>query len=173
MHQGHCASAWFYSPELRRRLYRGCVKTQHVVELDACLSGLGRPWENLVYHLPLPHHCRNLGICQLEMKNILVAIHIFVSFWHRKTILIRCDNAAVVCDLTTRKARDPFLAAAARNIWIELAREDIQAVYKHIPGKVNQLADLLSRWKNTPFQVTNFNRQSCVVNCPHWITGFK
>ena len=38
------------------------VKTHHVVELDACLSGLGGWWENLVYHLPLPHHYGNLGI---------------------------------------------------------------------------------------------------------------
>ena len=28
------------------------VKTHHVIELDACLSGLGGRWENLVYHLP-------------------------------------------------------------------------------------------------------------------------
>ena len=81
------------------------VKTQHLVELDACLSGLGGRWENLVYHLPLPHH---LGIAQLEMVNILVAIHIFASLWHRMSILIKCDNAAAVCVLNTGKVRDPF-----------------------------------------------------------------
>ena len=76
------------------------VKTQHVVELDACLTGLGGGRENLVYHLPLPHHYRKLGIAQL-------VIHIFASFWH-KSILIRFDNAAVVSVITTGKARNPF-----------------------------------------------------------------
>ena len=50
-----------------------------MVELDVCLSGLGGWWENLVYHLPLPHNYGNLGIAQLEMINILVAIHVFAS----------------------------------------------------------------------------------------------
>ena len=118
------------------------VKTHQLVELDVCLSGLGGRWENLVYHLPLPHHYGNLGIAQLEMVNILVVIPIFASIWHRKFILIKCDNAAAVSVLNTRKARDPFLAALARNIWMELAKEDIQAVYRHIPGRVNQVADL-------------------------------
>ena len=126
------------------------VKTHHLVELDACLSGLGGRWENLVYHLLLPHHCGNVGIAQLEMVNILVAIHIFASFCHRKSILIKFDNAATVSVLHTGKARDPFLAAVARNIWMELAKEDIQAVYRHIPGRVNQVADLVSRWRGTP-----------------------
>ena len=93
------------------------VKTHHVVELDACLAGLGGRWENLVYHLPLPNHYKNLGIVQLEMINILVAIRVFVSLWHRKS------------------------------------KKDIQAIYKHIPGKINQVADLLSRWKNATAQL--------------------
>ena len=142
------------------------IRTQHIVELDACLSGLGGRWENLVYHLPLPHHYGNLGIAQLEMVNILVAIRVFAPLWHRKSILIKCDNAAVVSVLTTGKAKDPLLAAIARNIWMELAKKDIQAVYKHIPGEVNQVADLLSRWTNSNAQIT---RLQTLVDSPMWL----
>ena len=142
------------------------VRTQHIVELDACLSGLGGRWESLVYRLSLPHHYGNLGIAQLEMVNILVAIRVFAPLWHRKSILIKCDNAAVVSVLTTRKAKDPFLAAVARNIWMELAKKDIQAIYKHIPGKVNQVADLLSRWTNSNAQLT---RLQTLVDSPMWL----
>ena len=142
------------------------VRTHHVVELDACLGGLGGRWENLIYHLPLPSHYANLGIAQLEMINILLAIRVFASLWHRKSILIKCDNAAVVSVLTTGKAKDPFLAAVARNVWMKLAKKDIQAVYKHIPGKINQVADLLSRWINSPAQIVRL--QSLVEN-PMWL----
>ena len=142
------------------------VRAYHLVELDACLSGLGGRWENLVYHLPLPQYYGNLGIAQLEMVNILVAIRLFASLWHRKSILIRCDNAAAVSVLNTGKARDPFLAAVARNIWLELAKQDIQAVYRHIPGKVNQVADLLSRWQGTQAQCVKL--YSLVEN-PLWL----
>ena len=136
------------------------------MELDACLSGPGGRWEKLVYHLPLPQHYGNLGIAQLEMVNILVAIRLFASLWHRKSILIRCDKAAAVSVLNTGKARDPFLAAVARNIWFELAKQDIQAVYRHIPGKVNQVADLLSRWQGTQCQCV---KQDTLVANPLWL----
>ena len=66
------------------------IRTQHVAELDVCLLGIVGHWENLVHHLPLCHHYRNLDIVQLEMINILVAIHTFLALWHRKSILIRC-----------------------------------------------------------------------------------
>ena len=136
------------------------------MELDACLAGLRGRWENLVYHLPLSHHYGNLGIAQLEMVNILVAICIFASLWHRKSILIKCDNAAAVSVLNTGKARDPFLAAVARNIWTKLAKEDIQVVYRHIPGRMNLVADLLSRWQGTPAQSVKLKH---LVANPVWL----
>ena len=49
---------------------------------------------------------------------------------------------------------------------MELAKKDIQAVYKHIPGKVNQVADLLSRWVNSPAQVI---RLYALVEAPMWL----
>ena len=59
---------------------------------------------------------------------------------------------AVVQVLQTGKARDPFLGACARNIWMEAAKADIDIVYSHIQGRKNVVADLLSRWKNTQIQ---------------------
>ena len=35
---------------------------------------------------------------------------------------------------------------------MKLAREDIQVVYRHISGRANQVADLLSRWQGAPAQ---------------------
>ena len=53
---------------------------------------------------------------------------------------------AVVQVLTTGKARDQILATCARNIWLIAAINNIQFQFSHIPGKNNNLADLLSRW---------------------------
>ena len=62
----------------------------------------------------------------------------------------------------TRKAKDPFLAAVARNIWMELAKKDIQGVYRHIPGKIN----LLSRWKSSTAQL---DRVQMLRDNPMWL----
>ena len=122
----------------------------HVVELDACLVGLGGRCGHLVYHLPIVKHYTNLTIVHLEMVNILVAV--FAHLWSKHRILVKCDNQAVVHVLTTGRTRDAFLAACARNIWLVCAQNDVELLYRHIPGKDNGVADLLSRWKNTTRQ---------------------
>ena len=69
----------------------------------ACLTGLGGRCENKVYHLKIPKHYNNLGIVQLEMVNILVAVRLFGCMWQHKRVLIKCDNMAVVQVLKTGK----------------------------------------------------------------------
>ena len=63
-----------------------------------------------------------------------------------KAIKIACDNQAVVSVLNSGKTRDLTLAAIARNIFMETAQADIMLKTVHIMGKVNEVADSLSRW---------------------------
>ena len=97
------------------------TKIAGVLELDACLTGLGDRWGRYVYHLPLEKHFQNLSIVHLEMINILVAIRTFGKYWFRKHILVRCDNIAVVHVLMSGKTKDPFLATCAQNVWLTAA----------------------------------------------------
>ena len=87
------------------------------------------------------------------MINILVTLRIFVRLWHRKHVLIKCDNDAVVQVLQTGKTRDPFLATVARNIWFESAIGDVSLSYVHIRGKDNKVANTLSRWVGSQDQI--------------------
>ena len=59
----------------------------------------------------------------------------------------------MVAVLGHSKTKDAFLAACARNIWLLAAWYDLEIDYVHIKGKENVIADLLSRWKNTPTDV--------------------
>ena len=134
------------------------VQVHQTMELDACLTGLGGRCQNKVYHLKIPEHFKNLGIVQLEMVNILVALRLYGCMWQHKRILIKCDNMAVVQVLRTGKTRDPFLATCARNVWMVTADLDIDIVYTHVHGVENMTADLLSRWQNTQKHVTLLTR---------------
>ena len=80
--------------------------THHEIELDACLQGLGARWGDQVYAVPIPLNYNHMGIVHLEMLNILVAMRLWGPSWKGKNIKIHCDNAAVVCVLTTRKTKD-------------------------------------------------------------------
>ena len=132
------------------------------VHLDACLTGLGGHFGNLIYTLPIPIGFQNYDITQLEMLNIVVAAKIWASHWSNKRICIFSDNMAVVQVLTTGKARDQVLATCARNIWLIAALNNIQFQFSHIPGKNNVLADLLSRWNLIRNPMCNL--QSLITN---------
>ena len=136
------------------------------IELDACLTGFGGSWGNCVYHVPIEKRYKNLAITQLETLNILVALRLFAPYWHRKKVHVKCDNLAAVQVLTSGKTRDPFLAACARNVWLVVAQADIQVKYSHIPGSKNELADTLSRWKNSEAQVELLHKN---IRNPVWM----
>ena len=119
------------------------------VHLDACPTGLGAIWADQVYAMALPQNWLTKNIAYTEMVNILVALKVWHRQWTGTRILIRCDNLAVVSVLTTGKTRDSTMAKYARNIFLWLSAFNIDIMVVHIAGKLNPVADLLSRWNVT------------------------
>ena len=56
---------------------------------------------------------------------------------------------AVVEVITSGKTKDEFLATCVRNVSLITAIFNIQLQVLHVPGKANNIADLLSRWTIT------------------------
>ena len=140
----------------------------HTIELDACLTGLGGRCDQWVYHLSIPKGFQQLTIVHLEMINILLAVKLFGNAWSRKRVLIKCDNNAVVNVLRSGRARDPFLCACARNIWLQAAKHDVDLSYIHVLGKKNVVADRLSRWTNS---IKDWGVLLQYVRNPIWLTA--
>ena len=120
----------------------------HSIELDASLQGIEARWGPEVYALTIPLGHINLNIVHLEMLNILAALRVWQEAWRNSKVAIACDNLAVVQVLNSGKTRDLTLAAIARNIQFQIAKMNIDLKVSHIPGKVNIIADLLSRWNS-------------------------
>ena len=89
----------------------------------------------------------------LEMRNIAVAVKIWVAHWDNKRIEIFCDNITVVQVVKTGRARDET-AISARNLWLIPAVHNFEFIFTSIPGKANPMADLMPCWgiTNQPFQ---------------------
>ena len=104
---------------------------------------MGAIFNNSVYHYKTPVAFKDTHITVLEMLNVLVALKTFGHLCNSKTINIFCDNNAVVTVLQTGKTKDPLLGTIARNIFMHAASLDIFMKFTHV-------ADLLSRWDDTP-----------------------
>ena len=123
------------------------------IHLDICLSGMDAIFGSQIYHVTTPEFLKGQNIAIQEMFNILVALKTWASMWKNKNVKIHCDNLAVVSVLNNGKTRDKFLAAISRNIFMEAAHWDITLVITYVSGKVNVIANLLSRWENTKWQI--------------------
>ena len=115
------------------------------IYLDACLTGLGGCFQNIVYTIPLPLRFENYSIVHLERLNIVVALKIWGTMWRDARIQIHCDNLAVVQVLNSGGSRDLILSTCAHIIWLLSALYNITIQFSHIAGVQNTVADLLSR----------------------------
>ena len=124
----------------------------------------GRYNEN-VYHVPLEGTVLNYNICQLEMLNVLVALRVWGHQFKNRKLTIKCDNLPAVNVLTNGKTGDKLLAAIARNIQMQAAKDNIPMNIIHIEGKKNSVADLFSRWQQYP----NMSGLHKFINKPVWV----
>ena len=137
------------------------------IYLDASLVGLGGVWLNRVYQclVPVIDIEHNITIVHYEMINILLALRLWAEDLHGKCLCLHCDNMAVVSILNSGRGQDSVLLSIARNVWLIAAQHDIDVTIKHIPGKHNVTADLLSRWQ---IAGTDRSKLLSLVPNPKW-----
>ena len=128
-------------------------KVDKEVHLDACLKGIGATFNGFIYEAKIPGKFAHFDIAALEMLNILVALRVWADAWKNCTIEVHCDNLSVVTVLCSGKTKNSSLATISRNIFMVASRYDIFLKVSHIPGKENKIADLLSRWDNSPSNI--------------------
>ena len=97
----------------------------------------------LKFYTGLPKHCT---IVHLEMINVFIALNLWRHELQGPTIVINCDNMAVVNSILSGPSWDSFLGSVARNIWLITATHYIELTVIHNPGKKNISADALSQW---------------------------
>ena len=115
--------------------------------VDACLEGAGAKFNTQVYAEKFPSLGQHkLGIVELEMLNVIVAIRVWARKCRNRNVIIHSDNFAVVHILNYYKTKNLYLGACMRNLWMVVARHNITLSAIHIPGKCNVIADILSRW---------------------------
>ena len=140
--------AWFlrFAPKFNGTSFFNHVQVHAKIELDASLEGLGAYFNDQIYAIPL--------------------VRVWANQWRGKTIVIACDNQAVVSVINTGKTKDVVLGAIACNIAMEVALADINLKLLHILGKNNIVADSLSRYHTSDLHK---NKVSSLLPQATWV----
>jgi hypothetical protein len=96
-------------------------------------------------------------ICHKELFSIVMLCLTWGPRLSGKTILVHCDNASSVADITSGRSSDPIMMKLLRELFYCYAQFSFQLKATHIAGHLNTLADALSRpdirhtaWKFRP-----------------------
>ena len=119
-----------------------------VIASDACLIGCGATCGREYFHKEFPRHVRQkeLHINALELMALVVAVSMWADQLRGKRVTVLCDNTATVWVINTGKTRDRVMQGLLRELCYITATYEFELFAQHIPGEVNRLPDMLSRW---------------------------
>ena len=109
---------------------------------------------------------KNLSIAVLEMIPVVIAACLFGKRWHRKRVLFKSDNMAVVLAARSWLPKDDHLTVLFRRLAREAIRWNFDIKIVHIAGKKNVDADHLSRGRTREFRKRNPDAHSEPVRVP-------
>lgn len=86
-----------------------------------------------------------------ELYAIVIACHLWGKFWCNKRIIFFCDNQVVVDVINTKRSKSPRMMDLVRNLTLTTLHNNTYIKAEHIPGKLNSVADALSRFQMQRF----------------------
>ena len=94
-----------------------------------------------------PKEWTSVNIAIKELLPIVLAVQLWGHQMQNAKILFMSDNRSVVYVINKKTSKDPMLMELLRKLVVATMTHNIDFQAKHIPGKHNVIADLLSRFQ--------------------------
>ena len=140
----------------------------HAINLgsDASSKGLGACFGDQWIQAAYTGDWVGLPIHVLELYPLLVLIVMFGEKLRNNSVLFLCDNQAVVDIIKSQSSSCPNVMKIMRPLTLQLIKFNIYLTAAHIPGKMNILPDLISRFQVTPQVLRNFKMRPKATPIP-------
>ena len=127
---------------------------------DATPTGAGAWHGEFFWSRKLPEHLQDpkIPIHLKEFWTVIVSAWLWGDSWSGRSIVIWCDNDAVVDTIAHKKPRDPALLSLLREFLYIVVTKKFFPVLRKIGTKENALADFISRRYDTEAAVAEFGR---------------
>ena len=115
---------------------------------DACTSGIGAAFEGDWFYSNLLVDAPDLAGHHINYKEALCVVFSmerWAESFRNKVVHVYCDNQAAVAMLNKGTTRSPVMMSYLRRLFWCSARFNFRLQAFHIPGKLNVLADNISR----------------------------
>ena len=99
-----------------------------------------------------PTEWRAFNIAVLELYPIVAAVGVWGNQWENKSVCFYTDNQALVSILNKQTSREKVVMRLIRTLVVTCLKWNIHFIAKHIPGRLNTLADSLSRCQVDQFK---------------------
>ena len=107
--------------------------------------GFGAVFEANWFYGEWPNSWKGYNITILELFPIVLALEIWGDKLKSKCIRLFTDNIAVMHIINKQTSKDPIIMILIRRLVLHCLKHNIEFQAEHVPGKVNVLADSLSR----------------------------
>lgn len=99
------------------------------------------------FQLQWPASWEAVHITVKELLPVVIACAVWGERWSGKTVRCHCDNEAVVAILKSGTSKHPLVMHLMRCLFLFTARSQLYLDPVHVPGRLNEAADSLSRGK--------------------------
>ena len=120
------------------------------------------PWPTEIPAVQDPH----LSIAYKELYPIVVAAILWGHLWSRRQILFMCDNEATVFIINKGRSKVPVINQLMRRLTWLACTNNFHCYAKHVPGKLNEISDSLSRLQITRFRQLAPQAEKLPHPCP-------
>lgn len=126
--------------------------SRYEITSDAAGSkGYGALFKTHWFYGSWPESWQSLNITVLELFPIVIALHIWGDQLADKCVTFVTDNAALVDIINKQTSKHKIVMILIRDMVLTTLKFNIFFTARHLPGKLNERADLISR-----FQIERF-----------------